>query len=155
MTGVQTCALPISWGESVQSRSSIRLLGGTASRLTYEDVGFTVAGSAYESYVERRSFGIPFDQNVPPDISTWKFCREIWPRMTGDLGTQIEVSIGSMSEIGDTVTWDTPQTFIIGTDVKVNCTCSGRMFAIKFRSTGSGNWTLHGYDLEVQRSGGY
>lgn len=143
------------WGESIASRSSTRLLGGTETRLTYEDFGFSFNGAAYESYVERKALGIPFRQDQPPDISSWKFCREIWPRMSGDPGTQIEVSIGSMTEIGDTVTWAAPQIFTIGTDVKVNCTCSGRMFALKFRAVGSGHWALHGYDLEVQRSGGY
>lgn len=145
----------VSWGESAVSRTSLRLLGGNTTNLTYEDTGFTFNGSAFESCVERVAFGIPFDQNQPPDISTWKFCREIWPRMTGDIGTEVEVTIGSMSEISDTVIWDTPQTFVLGQDVKVNCTISGRMFALRFRSTGTGNWKLHGYDLEVNRAGGY
>jgi hypothetical protein len=143
------------WGESIAARSSTRLLGGQVDRLTYEDYSFTYNNAEFESYAERRAFGIPFDQKLPPDISTWKFCREIWPRMTGDPGTEIEVSIGSMAEIGDTVVWEPAQPFIIGTDTKVNCTCSGRMFALKFRAVGSGHWALHGYDLEVQRSGGY
>lgn len=143
------------WGESIIAKSSLRLLGGTASKLTYEDTGFSLNGSAYESVVERVAFGIPFDQNLPPDISTWKFCREIWPRITGDIGTQIQVQIGAMSEISSDITWEPAQTFTIGTDTKVNCTVSGRMFALRFGATGTGNWTLHGYDLEVQRAGGY
>lgn len=143
------------WGDSQQSQSTPRLLGGTQNALTYEDTGFLFNGSSFESYVERTAFGIPFDQNLPPDISTWKFCREIWPRVTGDAGTVLGVTIGSMDTISDAITWGDEQNFVVGTDVKVNCTCSGRMFAIKFRSSGIGRWTLHGFDLEVNRAGGY
>jgi hypothetical protein len=143
------------WGESQQARSSTRLLGGRQSALMYEDTGFTFNGSNYESIVERIAFGIPFDQDQSPDISTWKFCREIWPRVSGDPGTTLNVTIGTMTEVGQSVVWGDPQPFVVGVDTKVNCTASGRMFGIRFSSTGAGNWTLHGFDLEVQRSGGY
>lgn len=143
------------WGDSLQSRVTSRLLGGTQTNLTFEGIGYQVNGVDYESYVERTGFGIPFKQGQPPDISSWKFCREIWPRMWGDAGTEIEVTIGTQTEISDDVTWGTPQTFVIGRDTKVNCTASGRLFGIRFRSTSGAPWTLNGYDLEVQRSGGY
>jgi hypothetical protein len=143
------------WNESATSRSTLRLLGGTQTQLTYEDTGYTLFGNTYESVVERIAFGIPFKQNQPPDISSWKFCREIWPRMSGETGTEIEVTIGSMREISDTVTWEAPQTFVIGQDTKVNCTCSGRLFALRFKSAAAARWVLHGYDLEVNFAGSF
>lgn len=144
-----------SWDESVATPVATRLLAGTASQLLYENSGNQMLGVDYESYVERVAFGIPFEQDRPPDISAWKFCREVWPRISGKAGTQIEVTMGFMTEINGAITWDAPQMFTIGTDVKVNCTLSGRMYGIRFRSTGPGDWTLHGYDLEVDYAGGY
>lgn len=143
------------WGESVVARATTRLLGCKASALTYEDNLTTTNDQPYESMVERVAFGIPFKQDRPPDITSWKFCREIWPRVTGDPGTILLITLGSMSEVAGTVNWGEEQTFIVGVDTKVNCTVSARMFAIRFRSVGVGNWTLHGYDLNVSFSGGY
>lgn len=143
------------WTDAVTGVSRSRLLGANATSFLYTEVGQYVNDATYTSYVERRALGIPFEQDAPPDISSWKFCREIWPRISGDSGTEIQVTIGTQTEIGGAVTWEDAQTFTIGTDVKLNCTVTGRMFALRFESTGLGSWVLNGYDLEVDYAGGY
>lgn len=143
------------WGESSRSRSVSRLLSGGQDGLWWEDVSGALYGSSYESVVERKGLGIPFKQNLPPDISSWKFCLEIWPRFTGDIGTVVEITIGASAEVGVEPSWGTPQNFTIGVDTKVNCTISGRLFAIRVRSVGLEVWTFYGYDLNVKFSGSY
>ena len=131
------------------------MMGGSSTSLVYLENGDTVGGVNITTFVERHSLGIPFKQDKPPDISSWKFCREIWPRFSGDAGTVVSVSIGSQVKVGGAVTWDPPQDFIVGQDDKLNCTISGRLFALRFESVGLGSWVLNGYDLEVDYSGGY
>jgi hypothetical protein len=143
------------WGDLILTRSRAKIMGCKTGKMLQLEVGADLEGVAYTTQLERKSLGVPFKQDKPPDISSWKFCREIWPRFTGATGAVISISIGSQTVLGGPVTWQDPQNFTIGTTTKLNCTISGRLFALKFESTDTLLWTLNGYDLEVDYSGGY
>lgn len=144
-----------SWTDAVAASSRARLLGGNAANLLYMESGSDNQGTAYQAFCERHSIGVPFKQNQPPDISSMKFCKEIWPRISGDDGTSISVTIGTQQYIGGDISWADPQTYIIGETDKLNCTESGRLFALRFESNASGLWTLNGFDLDVNMAGSY
>jgi len=107
----------------------------------------------YRSYLERQD--LPFiamdDRGgTVMDLDTVKFIKEIYPRISGTPGTQILIYYGFKMDPTETISWQGPVTYTLGTDVLVGIYQSGRLFSIRFEATDSVNWEVHGfaYDLE-------
>jgi hypothetical protein len=110
-------------------------------------------GTPFSAWVERTGIGIPFKQGQPPDMTSMKFLRNVWPRFNGTQGGIVQVTIGFQMEIDGPVTWGTPQNYVIGTTKKIDCLVSGRLFAIRFSSDTELAWRLQGYELDVSFGG--
>jgi flagellar hook protein FlgE len=63
------------------------------------------------------------------------------------------VRIGAAMDIQSNTTWNTAQTYTVGTSLKVDGYARGRFLAVRFESTGSVNWRLRRFDLEVEPFG--
>lgn len=111
------------------------------------------AGTDMTSYLERTGIGIPFREKDPPDFGVRKFMKAVWPRIEGTDGGVVQVYIGVQEVIDGPVTYQAPQDYTIGTTKKIDCRISGRLFALKFRSTTNISWRLHGYDMDVNFMG--
>jgi hypothetical protein len=143
------------WGDTAFDIVHASMVGFTDSKILRFNSGETFDGTSMLSYIKRTGIGVPFKQNMPPDISSWKFCRNIWPRITGTVGGIVTVTLGQQSKVNGDVTWETPVDFRIGVDTKIDCRLSGRTFAIKIESNTDINWQLYGYDLDVDMLGTY
>jgi hypothetical protein len=84
----------------------------------------------------------------PPDVSSTKFLRRVWPRITGTAGDTLQVEIGSVMELNEPLVWKETRTWIIGTTKKVDVTITGITFAIRISSTSGNVWTLSGIDWD-------
>jgi hypothetical protein len=115
------------------------------TQLRQYDVTGTFAGTAYTATLERTGLGVPFDDRMLPDIHSVKFLRGIWPRIEGTTSGAVTVEIGTQWDVGSDVVWQAPQTFTIGTNVKIDCRASGRLLAVRFSAPGTTDWRLHGY----------
>jgi len=113
----------------------------------------TFDGTPFTSWVERSGIGIPFKQGQPPDMSAMKFLRNVWPRINGTAGEVVNVYVGSQMEIDGGISWQAPKPYTIGVSKKIDCLCSGRLFAIRFESVDAMSWRLQGYELDASFGG--
>lgn len=95
------------------------------------------------------------DGNPIVDLNRRKFLRRIIPRIEAAAGTQIQVYAGGQNTIEGSVVWASPKTFTVGTDLWVDVLVSHKLLAVKFETTGSQQWSLHGYDLDIELDGEY
>jgi hypothetical protein len=108
-----------------------------------------------ESFIQRTGIGVPFKQGLPPDFTSYKFIRGIWPRIEGTLGGVVRIRIGVQQVIHGAVDWGPYQDFIIGTTQKLDVLMSGRLLAVELRSTTVVQWRWYGYEMDVEFGGNY
>lgn len=151
-----TWASPEIWGSSEIGSLPVRLIITSLADSKLQGIvpwAYNENGTAQTVELERTGLGIPFNTQMPPDISSMKFCREVWPKFSGALGTLVQIRVGAQMDVNGTVAWGAWQDFTIGTTRKVDCTLSGRLFAIGLRSTADGAWKLQGLDVDVVKVG--
>lgn len=134
---------------------SQQLLCCQTTRLALQNQGYESDSTALPGALARTGLGIAFKQNQPPDVTSMKFCREVWFRFTGDTGTELTITLGGQKEVDQPVEWRTPQTFTIGVSRKLNCTIAARTFAFRIESTAASRWELHGVEFNVSAAGTY
>jgi len=111
--------------------------------------------AAQSSFLQRTGIGIPFKQGMPPDFTSYKFIRGIWPRVEGSLGGVVKIRVGTQDIINGPVTWGPYQNFIIGTTQRIDVLMSGRLLAIELASDTVLEWRWYGYELDVEFGGNY
>lgn len=132
------------------------MAGAGGTKLIAGNVGSLFAGAAYISYVERQGIGLPpYNSQMPPDITSVKFCRGVWPRIEGTIGGKVNVYVGASMAANVAPTYGPVQQFTIGSSQKIDCRATGRLLAIKFESTDSTDWKLSGYELDVDKGGNF
>jgi len=85
------------------------------------------------------------------DFDLIKKIKRIYPRFSGS--GAVTVYVGGQMVPGGTTTYDSGQSFTIGTDYKLDVNENWRLGAVKFESTGNVSWKLHGFDLDVTPAG--
>ena len=98
------------------------------------------------SYVERTGYDLG-------DPSSMKFVRAVWPKLEVSGDNEINVYVGSQMSTEDGISWDGPTAYNPGTQSKVSCRTNGKLFGVKFESTTDIDWTLHGVEFELAKSG--
>lgn len=123
------------------------MMGSNATKLYMLDSSSSFAGTIPDAYVERRglSFGVP---------EKIKLVKSIRPRITGNTGDTVIVSIGSQDDPWSTPTYTT-MTHTIGSTVANNCLVAGRYISVKFSTGTAYNWRLDSYDLDIEQVGGW
>lgn len=97
----------------------------------------------FTAYVERTGLSLG-------DPTRVKLLKSVRPIFDAPVGTEITIRIGAAMDIQSSTTWNSPQTYTVGTSLKVDGFARGRFLAVRFESTGSVNWRLKRYDLEVE-----
>ena len=108
------------------------------------------------SYVERQALPLgkqSADGSIKADTSLVKHVTRIIPKIYASAGAEIEISVGYQNEIDGAVTWKHVGTFDCDNDWKHDCRVSGRLIAIRFRSTTNISWYLSGYSVEWHYAG--
>lgn len=148
------------WGFSAYTAKSNRLLMFTpgASRAAYlQDTSVLFDAAEYDSYVERVGLSVlgkdQYSNKPIYDSDSIKIVTEVWPRIKAERGTVVNVYVGSQMTEDDTVRWQGPFPFTVGTSQKVNPYVTGRIISVRFACKSSTHWQLSGYDLEVVGAG--
>lgn len=141
---------PEEWGEATVIPSSIRTIG--LGSLQIDWIGASAHTTA-EAKLERTYLGIPLRSNTPPDLSTQKFLRRLWPRITGTEGDVVYITMGSADSVMKPIVWKEPKQFVIGVDEHVDVTVTGKMFGLRITSVDTGIWTFNGLEADVQKQG--
>lgn len=157
---------PNSWGSDVTAwgdrsfdpsrRNMLMALPGTTKLMQPEQTQ-QFDGVDMNAYVERQGIGFPLKKDGPPDYTTMKQIRSVWPRITGTQGGVINVYLGTQAKINGAVSWQAARSFTIGMTEFVDTASlpTAKLHAIKFESTGNIEWKLHGYDADVVARGRY
>ncbi len=140
----------IPWGETKTMPSVSRSVALGTMKLEWLEA---LRHSTPICYVERLYLGIAMRAGQPPDLSSAKFISRVWPRIQGTAGDQLTITLGSAFYPDGPIVWATPHTFIIGTTEKLDCTLTGKLFAIRIESQNTDQWTYTGLDVEIIESG--
>ena len=143
------------WGDRlfdpVQRKLLMAIPGST--KLYTPDITQQFDSVNMTSYVEKTAIGFPLRADKPPDYSTEKLVRGIWPRIRGTAGGVVNVYVGTQQRVDGAVTYDTAFPFTIGTTEYVDCLLTSKLHALKFESTTDIQWKLDGYDADVVPAG--
>jgi hypothetical protein len=149
------------WDEEPFPPHTDRLLlavPGSTRGLLLADDSNQFQGVNYTSFVERTGLAVvgqDAEGNPIFDLATVKLVTEVWPRVDAPLGAQIDVQIGTQSDVNDAVTWTPAFPYIVGRDKKVNPLVSGKLLSVRFSMSGDFFCRLHGYDLVIQPIGAF
>lgn len=152
---------PTVWDERPFGGSTERMLiavPGSSKKLYLGDDTNQFDGANFNSYVERTGLAIiGQDREGRPkyDLEAYKLCTEIWPRVRGDAGALVNISVATQEQPSNSVSWKGPFPFIIGTDKKVNPMVGGKLLGVKFEFPGAAAVQLTGFDMELMITGKY
>lgn len=125
---------------------------GTAA-LVQGDQGYTGLTANYTSYLERT--GLPIagqDRQGQPklDPASVKLIRAVFPKISAPIPVTLRISIGVQDTPEGTITWEGPYDFVVGTDVKVDCSLSGKYVAFRIEDLDNGTpWEFTGYSVDL------
>jgi hypothetical protein len=138
-----------SWNENEYSPAEARLLMCRSTPLiTLEDTGTTDLGSLIDARLERTGMTMG-------DTYSVKTMRSIYPRVDGIVGATIDVQVGSSMYPDEATTWQTAQTFTIGSSIKVDSFATGRFFAVRFSNVDYAAWRMKSFDVDYVNSGAF
>lgn len=101
------------------------------------------------SYIERTGLAVVGQSRqgeLKVDFQTHKLITALYPKATGG---PFNIRVGSQNHPDDAIAWNSPQTFIPGTDEKIDVSVSGKLIAVRFESATNVAWELEGYDLDL------
>lgn len=116
------------------------LLGGVGPKLSLLDSSYSDQGAIRYAYLERSGLSLGRPDKV-------KLVRAIRPRITGQEGETIKISVGAQTTPYSTPVWTTVD-YTIGETVEAQLLVSGRYIAVRFESGTAYKWRLDSYDIE-------
>ena len=138
-----------SWNENEYSPAESRLLMCHSTPLiSLTDTGTTDFGSTITATLERTGMTMGDPYSV-------KTIRCIYPRIDGVSGATVNVQVGSSMFPDSAPTWQTAQSFVIGTSIKVDSFASGRFLSVRFTNADYGAWRMKSFDVDYVNSGAY
>lgn len=128
-----------------------------STKLLRGDYSNLFDGTTIHSWVERTGLAlIGRDRfgNPKVDMQARKFVDEIWPRISGGA---VQVTVGASDMAANTPTYGNPVTFDPATDDKADADppMEGRFIAIKIEQESEEDWTMEGYDVNIEPTGRY
>tara|TARA_R110002020_G_scaffold413725_1_gene623310 strand:- start:359 stop:856 length:498 start_codon:yes stop_codon:yes gene_type:complete len=120
---------------------SLLICGTNGTKLFLADSGTTFDGTSFTTTLERT--GLHAGR-----VDMIKAITGLYPRIEGT-GT-VTISVGAENQPFEGVAYDTPVTYTIGTDHRIDCRVRGRYIAVKFETTEDTTFNLSGYSLESE-----
>jgi hypothetical protein len=162
-------SIPLTWDSDAESwdsdttvwdfsaanpRDRRLLLAGVAKTKLYGyPQGLSLDGTSFTSTLERTRLGVPPREGSPPDYSSVKQLRRIFPHVSGTSGQQVDVYVGAQDSVEEAVVWQGPYTFTIGTSEWIDCIATGRLLAYKLESVEAFDWALSSVDVDIRFRG--
>jgi hypothetical protein len=89
------------------------------------------------------------------DFTKRKVFTGIVPRIEGQPGDTIMITIGTQAFFDGPIQWGEPQPFVIGQNVAVQSISEGRLLCVKFEGNSVYAWKLHRYSVRWRERGIY
>lgn len=118
------------------------------SKIFVADESNLAAGSTFTASIERTGIDLG-----APEVR--KLVRQAWPRIDGDTGATVSVQLGAADDPQSSPTWQTAQTFTVGTSNKIDSLAAGRYLAFRVTSTSSQPWRIRSLSLDYAPLGRY
>ena len=118
----------------------------TDSRLLEADRGSDFDGVPVEGLLQKLEMS--FDE---PD--RLKIVKRVFPKVTANTGTEIDIRMGSSDFPGGAIAWSAPVTFIKGSVERIDTFAQGRYISFEASSDGQLPWQMIGFDLELEIRG--
>ena len=110
-----------------------------------ERTGMSMGGAGQKS----PDGSVKFDE----DQTTVKRIKAIWPKMEVSGANTVNVYVGTQMATEEGITWSSPVAFNPDSQSKVSVRASGKLYGVKFESTGDFDWRLDGYSIELDDAG--
>jgi hypothetical protein len=124
------------------------LMASANTKLYMLDASSSFDGVIPSAYLERR--GLSFDA---PE--TMKLIRGVRPRIVGNTGDTVLVTIGSQTDPWSEPSWGPQMAHTIGSTIANDCLVNGRYIAIRFETGTAYQWRLDSFDVDVEPSGSW
>jgi hypothetical protein len=141
------------WSETWNTVENVLVMAGLTDTKLYRNAsGNQEVTTDMTSYIERT--GLSSTSQNQPDQTTVKRIKAIWPKMevSGSDNT-VNVYVGTQMSTEEAVTWTSAYTFNPDTQSKVSVRASGKLYGVKFESTGDFDWRLDSYAIELDDAG--
>ena len=135
-----------------QSENVLVMASPTDTKLYRNASGNREDDTDMTSFIERT--GMAFTSQQQNDQSIVKRIKAVWPKMevTGS-GNTVNVYVGTQNSTEEAVSWSDAVSFNPDTQSKVSVRKSGKLYGVKFESTGDFDWRLDGYEIELDDAG--
>lgn len=128
------------------TQDSLLMIDNVNSHLFNIDTTGTNDGAPVAAYIER--LGGPVGDFVSHKVMT-----AIVPRIEGEPGDVLTITLGGQPWFGQPITWGTPQEFVIGTDQIVTDIVEGRLLSVRIEGTTASVWRLYKYSIKYAEVG--
>lgn len=141
---------PDSWASDVTfwdqqsydpTQDSLLMVDAVNARLYNTDVIGTADGQPVHAYVERLG-------GMLGDFVDHKVVTGLVPRIEGEPGDTLTITLGGQPWFGQPITWTEPQEFVIGTDVGISAIVEGRLLSFRIEGTTGSPWRLYKYSVK-------
>jgi hypothetical protein len=135
-----------------QSENVLVMASPTDTKLYRNASGNRENTTDMTSFIERT--GLSVNSQQQSDQSVVKRIKAIWPKMeVSGSGNTVNVYVGTQNSTEEAVSWSSPVEFNPDTQSKVSVRKSGKLYGVKFESTGDFYWRLDGYEVELDDAG--
>ncbi len=151
-TGITWSAALGAWSQTWSTVENVLVMAGLTDTKIYRNAsGNQEDTTDMTSYIERT--GMSMGAQGQEDRTSVKRIKAIWPRMEVSGANAVNVYVGTQMSTEEGVTWTSAYTFNPDSQSKVSCRASGKLYGVKFESTGDFDWRLDGYDIELDDAG--
>jgi len=142
-----------SWSQSWSQVENVLVMAGyTDTKLYRNNSGNREDTTDMTSYIQRT--GLSTTAQGQPDQVVVKRIKAIYPKMeVSSSDNTVNVYVGTQMSTEEAVTWSSAYTFNPDTQSKVSVRASGKLYGVKFESTGDFDWRLDGYSIEIDDAG--
>ena len=140
------------WTETWSQSENVLVMASPADTKLYRNAsGNREDTTDMTSFIERT--GITMNSQQQNDQSTVKRIKAVWPKMEVTGNNTVNVYVGTQNSTEEVVSWSSAIAFNPDTQSKVSVRKSGKLYGIKFESTGDFDWRLDGYEFELDDAG--
>ncbi len=151
-TGITWSAALGAWSATWSTVENVLVMAGLTDTKIYRNAsGNQEDTTDMTSYIERT--GMSMGAQGQEDRTSVKRIKAIWPRMEVSGANTVNVYVGTQMSTEEGVTWTSAYAFNPDSQSKVSCRASGKLYGVKFESTGDFDWRLDGYDIELDDAG--
>ena len=151
-TGITWASALGSWSQTWSTVENVLVMAGLTDTKLYRNASGNKENTTnMTSYIERTGMSMGSQGNE--DRTSVKRIKAIWPRMEVSGANTVNVYVGTQMSTEEGVTWTSAYAFNPDSQSKVSCRATGKLYGVKFESTGDFDWRLDGYDIELDDAG--